>query len=94
MALQEDLVVSTKLKCAAGLAALKDKKYKIAARRFTEVRPFLVQSFTTLHPAWRTNVLVACSRIVERYAPVWQKCFTALGCTEGCMAFLVHRIQY
>lgn len=36
--LQKDNVISTKLKCASGLAALKDKKYKQAARKFTEVR--------------------------------------------------------
>lgn len=30
-------MVAAKLKCAAGLASLQNKKYKQAARRFTEV---------------------------------------------------------
>ncbi len=35
--LQKDPVVAGKLKAAAGLASLQAKKYKQAARRFTEV---------------------------------------------------------
>ena len=38
---QKDVVVSSKLKCAAGLAALDGKKYRVAAKRFTEVSPEL-----------------------------------------------------
>ena len=41
--LQKDNIISTKLKCGSGLAALKDKKYKQAARKFTEVRLGLFQ---------------------------------------------------
>jgi COP9 signalosome complex subunit 1 len=34
----KDPLVAAKLKCAAGLAALDAKKYKVAAKKFSEVR--------------------------------------------------------
>ena len=34
----KDPIVAAKLKCAAGLAALDAKKYKVAAKKFSEVR--------------------------------------------------------
>ena len=34
----KDPIVAARLKCAAGLAALDAKKYKVAAKKFSEVR--------------------------------------------------------
>ncbi|KAK9858822.1 hypothetical protein WJX84_008155 [Apatococcus fuscideae] len=42
----QDSIISTKLKCAAGLAALKEKKYKAAARKFTDVSAELGSSYS------------------------------------------------
>lgn len=59
---QEDAVVTSKLRSAAGLSMLKTKKYKAAAQKFTEVRErrFL---HNTSHPCTRAAQPVPCRGI-------------------------------
>ncbi|URD80551.1 COP9 signalosome complex subunit [Musa troglodytarum] len=45
---QLDLVTHSKLRCAAGLAYLETKKYKLAARKFLETGPELGNNYTDM----------------------------------------------
>lgn len=48
--MQKDPVVAGKLKAAGGLASLQAKKYKQAARRFSEVMPLMFCPVLLLTP--------------------------------------------
>jgi hypothetical protein len=55
---QADAVTAAKLKAAAGLAYLDNRRYKMAARAFVEVSPDLTTSYSDVGDSWSHNMVL------------------------------------